>query len=107
VKRYTAISLERFRADAATCRAYGLKVGSTGTTWLVRDEQTGLEGRVTSYGATPGERKTAAIHQFAAGHCDGGAKPVVPPTSAELKARTDRAIAEINAFLDAADRGDL
>lgn len=65
-QRYHAISIERFRADAATQRRLGLKVGGTGTKWRIRDLETGTEAYITSYGATPGERKSAAIQQFIA-----------------------------------------
>lgn len=77
-KNIVAISIERFRASASIQRSLGLKVGGTGTKWLVRDTQTKAEGYVTTYGATPGERKTAAINQFMAGVCDNGTKPTVP-----------------------------
>lgn len=105
--RFTAVSLERFRADAAICRRYGLKVGSTGTKWLVTDNTLQLEGYVTSYGATPGERKSAAIEAFKAGKLDSGKAPNRVRSLAEINASIDATLARMNADIEAAERGEL
>ncbi len=105
--RFTAISVERFRADAKTQRALGLKVGGTATKFLVQDNERQLEGYVTAYGATPGERKSAAINQFRCGVCDRGAKPTPIRTLEDIRASLERTDRELQAFIAAAESGDL
>lgn len=60
-----AVSVGRFRADACEQRKRGLKVGGTCTEFAVTDGTT--ERYIRAYGATPGERKTAAIEAYKRG----------------------------------------
>ena len=63
--KITAVSMYRSRADAYIQRSLGLKVGGTMTEFYVSDGVTHL--RIYTWGATPGERKTAALEAFKAG----------------------------------------
>lgn len=64
MKKVTAISMSRWRASASECRFLGLKVGSTKTQFLVKDDE--REGYYSAVAATPGERRTIAIGMFLA-----------------------------------------
>ncbi len=67
-KNLTVYSVERYRAPASIQRAKGLKVGGTATVFSITDRESGKTARITAYGASPGQRRTAAIETFLAVH---------------------------------------
>ena len=72
--RYNVASIARHRAPAAEQRRRGLKVGGTATEFQIIDNETGDKARIVAYGATPGERRTAALEQFRQMQADGDPK---------------------------------
>lgn len=60
--KVTLYSKSRGRAEAAVQRRLGLKVGGTVTTFSVSDGAKTWE--IEAYGATPGERSSAAKKAF-------------------------------------------
>lgn len=65
MSKITAVSVARYRAEASQQRRRGLKVGGTVTIFAVSDGA--VTRYIDAYGATPGERKTAAIEAFIRG----------------------------------------
>lgn len=65
--KLTCLSMYRGRADAAKQRSLGLKVGGTQTEFWINDGLHDRDMKIVAWGATPGDRKTAALNAFAAG----------------------------------------
>ncbi len=63
--KLTAVSMYRYRAEAATQRRLGLKVGGTMTEYSVSDGSKTLT--IQAWGPTPGARATAAKRAFITG----------------------------------------